>query len=114
MVIQETEQGRLGSNLETIPSLNLRYYLTGVEERMQKHPKWPIGSNFVAPLFSRAFGLDRWDVNRIMQAVSKKGVIDFIKVETGEGRTSYFLSQEQLLAFGAICEVARKESEVRT
>lgn len=109
MVIQETERGRPGSSLEIIPNSSLRHRIRKIEDEMQRYDRWPIRSNFVAPLFHRVFGLDRWDVDRVLEACRKREVIDFIEKEGEKGKISYFLDKDHVGALGVLCSVIGAE-----
>lgn len=93
---------------QVIPDENLRNHMGRIEEEIKRH-EWPMRSNLVVPLFSHVFGLDEYDVRRIVQAVRKRAVMEFIRKEFQDGFFSYFFAEDHVRALGALCWVIQTE-----
>lgn len=95
------------SNYETVADPRLQRFLREAEETIQGYQEWPIRTTDVPHRFSHVVGLEKYYLNRLLQTVRKKEVIDVI-VENSAGRNSYLLNQDGVRVFLALCKVIQR------
>lgn len=95
---------------EGIQDKGVRKFLEGsLEPAIQRVLKWPIPVSPAVRRFSDLLGLEAYDLFRIVDALRKKRVVDFIPERVSERRIVYHLDADGVRAIGVLCLPLRRE-----